>query len=302
MRIRPRPSAAASDEARRLLRAQARVVDTRTHAWLNRTSDRNALHDARVALRRLRVLVRAFRAVLGPLATRRVRRQLREAFKATSELRDLDVFAAWLATLPTSRATRHLEAVAAAEARVRVLEASGLMRSAWRRARRRLLSAEKVVAATGRGATPHFGTAAARALRAEIRVLNAGVARCDPIRAAGDVHQTRIATKRLRYLVEALSEGLSDARRVAEWCRAFQDLAGEWRDARATVVRVRACPPLPGRSVVVERVAVRRRAALNDLRQFVADDGAWQIARRDALAISRRYALGSRPPGTSGVR
>lgn len=292
MRTRPRPSAEAADEARRLLRAQARVVDIRTRAWLRRTSDRDALHDARVAIRRLRVLVRGFRSDLGRLATKRVRRRLREAFKASSELRDVDVFAAWLVTLPPSRATRHLQAVADAEARALAQAASERVKKAWHCARKRLRSADGRLDSE-RTSSRRFGTSAARALRAEVRVVDRGVACCDPIRSAGDLHQTRIATKRLRYLVEALSERAPDARRIVEWCRAFQDLAGEWRDARAAAVRVRACPPLAGRHAIVGRLAVRRRAALNELRRFVADAGAWRIARRDALAISRRYASGA---------
>jgi CHAD domain-containing protein len=296
MNARPRPSDDAFTGARRLVRAQARAADARAAAWLERSSDREALHDARTALRRLRVLVRSFQIDLGPLAKKGVRRRLRGAFKASSALRDLDVFTAWLVTLPSSRATRHLIAASDAEARERTPGVREQTRASWKEAHRRLRSRRKAEQGD-RGAARHLGTAAARAVRAEVRAVESGMVRFDPLHAADEVHETRIAAKRLRYLIEALSGRSPDSRRVVEWCRAFQDLVGEWRDATLASGRVDACPRLAGKDVLVRRLADRRRRSLHELRRFVADGGAWQVARRDALAIARRYALGSRLPG-----
>jgi CHAD domain-containing protein len=297
MRARPRPDADAFVEARRLVRAQARVVDARAQAWGERPGDRDALHDTRTALRRLRVLVRSFRIDLGSLARKGVRRRLREAFKASSSARDLDVFAAWVVTLPASAATRHLVSVSDADARKAAPDVQKEMRAFWHGARRRLRSA-RTRASGGRPVPRRFGAAAARAVRAELREVETGLAEFDPVRAAAAAHETRIAAKRLRYLLEALSGRSPDSHRVVEWCRAFQDLVGEWRDATLASGRVRACPPVSGRETVIGRAAERQRRSLEDLRRFVDDRGAWQIARRDALAIARRYALGSRTSGS----
>lgn len=297
MRARPRPGAGAFVEARRLVRAQVRVVDARAQAWAERPGDRDALHDTRTALRRLRVLVRCFRTDLGLLARKGVRRRLREAFKASSSVRDLDVFAAWIVTLSPSAATRHLVSVSDAAARKAAPEVQKKMRASWNGARRRLRSARTTEPA-GRRAPRRFGAAAARAVRVEVRAVETGLAHFDPVRAAGAAHETRIAAKRLRYLLEALSGRSPDSHRVVEWCRAFQDLVGEWRDAMLASGRVRACPAMSGKETLVARAAERRRRSLEDLRRFVDDGGAWQIARRDALAIARRYALGSRTSGS----
>jgi CHAD domain-containing protein len=296
MSARPSPSAQAFTEARRLVRGQARVVDARAKAWARRTGDRDALHDARTALRRLRVLVRSFQVELGRLARKGVRRRLRDAFKASSSLRDLDVFTAWLVTLPVSVATRRLLKAADADAKERAPDVGAQMLTAWRDARRRLRSGRNDERSP-RGPSRPFGAAAARAVRVEVRAVGVGLARFDPVNAAVEAHETRIAAKRLRYLLEALSARSPDSHRVVEWCRAFQDLVGEWRDATLASARVRACPAVAGRDALLRRVSERRRKALVELRRFVADDGAWAIARRDALAIARRYALGSRTPG-----
>jgi CHAD domain-containing protein len=293
MSARPQLSIEAAVEARRLVRAQVRVVDARIASWAERSDDRNALHAARTALRRLRVLVRSFRQDLGPLAGKGVRRRLREAFKASSSLRDLDVFTAWIVTLPSSRATRALVAACDVEARSRTPGVKRQVRASWRGARRRLRPERRATPAGPR--TPRlFGAVAARAIRTEVRAVGIGLGRFDLVHSARDEHQARIAAKRLRYVIEALTGRSPDSSHVVEWCRAFQDLVGESRDAILAAKRVRVCPAVAGRDVVLKRIADRRRLARAELRRFVADTGAWQIARRDALAIARRYASGSR--------
>jgi CHAD domain-containing protein len=60
------------------------------------------------------------------------------------------------------------------------------------------------------------------------------------------VHQLRIAAKRLRYLIEALSQmGYGDAVRAVEWLKVTQDRLGELHDIEAfgeEIVRVAARP------------------------------------------------------------
>lgn len=297
MGTRLRLQSDATTEARRLVRAQARVADARIATWVRRVGDDEALHGARTALRRLRVLVRGFRRELGPMARRGIRKRLRDASRATSGLRDLDVFVDWVATLPASSSVRHLLAAADADAAALAGVASRSMRQLWPEARRRLRAAKK------RPRHPRAcGSAAAAALRREIATVDGGLAAFDPITDPAAAHRTRIAAKRARYLVEALAARSPDTRRLVEWCRAFQDLVGEWRDASLATSRVRKSPQMSGRTVVLRRLSERRRQARADMRRFVADRRAWQIARRDGLAIARRYALGSRRLSRAGAR
>jgi len=294
MTAQARPTADAFAEARRLVRAQARVVDARVEAWFERPDDRKALHGARTSMRRLRVLMLSFRTELGPLSKKKVRRRLREAFRASSALRDLDVFVDWLRTLPPSGAIGHLVAAAEAESRELTPTVRDVMRTSWRDVRRRLRSPLKAGRTTQRSTTRSFGAAAARAARAEVRAIEKGLAHMDPVSARDDVHETRIVAKRLRYLVEALAGKSPESHRVVKWCRTFQDVVGEWRDATLASGRVRACPPIAGRPMVMRRLADRRRRALSNLRCFVADKVAWRVARREALALAQQFASRSR--------
>jgi CHAD domain-containing protein len=79
--------------------ARAYLDDARRAApGLGSRPDPDALHDFRVALRRLRGLLRAYRAPLGPRISKRLRRRLTDVADATGAGRDADVMLVWIAT------------------------------------------------------------------------------------------------------------------------------------------------------------------------------------------------------------
>ena len=60
------------------------------------STDPEALHDYRVALRRLRSCLRSYRKELRATVTRKSRRQLRRLARGTNRSRDLEVHLEWL--------------------------------------------------------------------------------------------------------------------------------------------------------------------------------------------------------------
>src|SRR6185436_16839036 len=58
--------------------------------------DAEALHDLRVALRRLRSCLRAYDAILGPAIPKRLQRRMRKLAKRTGPGRDAEVRLKWL--------------------------------------------------------------------------------------------------------------------------------------------------------------------------------------------------------------
>ncbi|HLG06148.1 MAG TPA: CHAD domain-containing protein, partial [Gemmatimonadales bacterium] len=68
----------------------------RNGRFLPSAEDPEAVHNYRVALRRLRTLLRAFRPWLPSIAPG-VRRRLRRLMRGTSEPRNLEVLLAWVA-------------------------------------------------------------------------------------------------------------------------------------------------------------------------------------------------------------
>lgn len=219
---------------------------------------------------------------------------MRAAFRATSGIRDRDVFVAWLLTLPSSRASRRLQQEAETQARARAAEAGERLSRQWQDIRQKLAAPKRKLTRPARRRS--FGAAVAAAIREEVQEVDRGLAALDGPQTTAAIHALRIAAKRLRYLLESLAGRSPDTRRSVEWCRAFQDLVGDWRDALLATRRARGCPMLPGRDQLIERLTDRRRRTRAELRRFVADRGAWTIARRDALTVCHRYrVLGARP-------
>ena len=209
-----------------------------------RGHDAEALHDFRVALRRLRSQLRAYAPLLPRAAAPRIRRRLRKLARATSEARDLEVQVAWLGRQRAAVGPRNEEALddllgglsRRARRSTRKLQKRAARRFA--RLRRQLLrrladDEERAQVAGGWGS---FRTAAAQRILVEVGLLSRHAV---AIASAGDqahTHKARIAAKRLRYLVEPLRDsGLREVGVAAEALvlrlRQLQDLLGELHDA-----------------------------------------------------------------------
>lgn len=280
---RPDLDRAAADEAVRLVAAHARRVRRRARVWRDAPDDRDALHALRTALRCLRALLRAFRPVLGGVASRGIRRRLRLASRATSALRDLDVFADWVAAqtgVPHHRRLRRRirEATAAA-----VADAVPAFLAAWGDADHRLRRALRAPSRIGRVATAadrraRFAVALRRAVQRERVTLRAGLATFDPVHRPAAVHALRIAAKRLRHVLDAAAPRTADVRHTVTWCRMLQDRAGAWRDAHVATAFLRRWRDEPAATALRRPHRHRLRERRLALVAFAADRRAWRAA------------------------
>jgi CHAD domain-containing protein len=185
------------------------------------------LHDFRTSLRRLRVVLSAYRDVLGPAGARPLREGLRKLSHLTSPARDAQVWSAWLKRhgAPceiTRRLIIHLGAVAE-HCRQEFLD-QGLpgFKSAARELELRL---DKV-----KPGKSSFHEAARHAIRAAAKRLDR---RMEPVRKRGtpvQMHLARIRIKRLRYLLEPFSRSDSEVRKLVRQLRELQDRFGELHD------------------------------------------------------------------------
>lgn len=202
-------------------------------AKLKRQGDVKALHAFRVAIRRLRSLLSAYRPWLGKVAGRKVRRSLRDLTRATNDARDSDVALAWLASVRSQLAREDRAGVdwfrrrLVASRRSAQRGTSAKLRSdftdAARRVRKRLNSGQAQ-------RSPGYAAAFLELLDAEVAAL---CARFSAIAAANDeaaVHKARIQVKRLRYLVEPLRNELDEARAAVRPLKKFQTVLGELHD------------------------------------------------------------------------
>jgi len=208
-----------------------------------RRDEPDAVHQMRVATRRLRSTLQTFPAVLPASATRQLRAELKWLGTVLGEARDIEVLTGYLrrglASAPTefvigpaqARIVAHY-APREAVARAAVLQVLDSRRYfAMLDELDRLLHQPPLTAAAAEPAQA-LGDAVARAYQRTRRRMRR--ARRAPAGPARDValHETRKAAKRARYAAEATQQVFGrSARRFASGMKTVQSLLGDHQDA-----------------------------------------------------------------------
>jgi inorganic triphosphatase YgiF len=236
--------------------------------------DPEYLHQARVAMRRLRTALRVFRDVLGRGFAKRIEAELRAVAQATGPARDWDVLAtrtlpALLATHTNAAESRAITARVAAQRGAARDEMRGVLRSP--RHARLLLALARRLTQGARGRAAHapldeFSAASARTRHRKLVSRARDIGRLD----ATERHRLRVEAKRVRYAIEALAPMLP-AKRVKAYLKAIaalQDDLGEANDAVVAVARLAEIgmpealvARVRGRLQARERAAARRMRA-----------------------------------------
>jgi CHAD domain-containing protein/CYTH domain-containing protein len=216
-------------------------------ARLDDDDDADALHDFRVAVRRLRSWLRAVRPCMGDGVPAKRRRQLRRVARRTGGARDTQVYLAWLHDRPDLRRGRRAVGVRWLVDRLeregedgdasRVADAARL----FDRLHEPLADALATYTITCRVDSPRppiMAAALAPLVRDHAGSLRQRLA---ALRTADDdaaVHGARIAGKRLRYLLEPFAERVEGAPELVERLRTLQGLLGDVHDAHELAARV----------------------------------------------------------------
>jgi len=203
-------------------------------------SDAEALHDFRVALRRLRSLVRAHRAALASAVSKKQARRLRRVARATGASRDAEVHLAWLArerdALPPEERSGAQWLMDRVERQRRKAEPA-LRRAVTRdfagvsaKLAPRLGSYESTVHLDGSSAEPTYAQVTAGLILQHADELEAHLALVRSAADADEAHRARIVGKRLRYLVEPIEKEVDGAKAAVGRLRTLQDALGELHD------------------------------------------------------------------------
>lgn len=234
------PSPAFADPAKRAARVVALSLlrdVTAARGRLDDRSDDKALHDFRVALRRLRTWLRAFRPVLRDTLRGKVVRRLSDIADATGASRDLEVRIEWLdrarhqlrgeerkgATWLVKR-LRQEKVTCDAELR-RVLD------DRFDKTARRVEKAMSRYEARVDG-EPSFEECAGEIVNRHLDAFSAAIAGISSVNDRGPAHAARIAAKRLRYVLEIVAPSDSDRARALASLEELQDRLGELHDAQ----------------------------------------------------------------------
>lgn len=210
--------------------------------------DPEALHDTRVALRRLRSTLRAYREVLGSSPPKKRKRALSDLARATGDARDAEVQLAWASSLAMSAGAeqegqRHLVAL------LEQKKNAGYAAIAQGTVPALLDLLPKLRSDLSHYAMSHvvFEEPDAHAFRRLLgRLLLAEVMELDRcLRAVsgpeGEVlaHEGRIHGKRIRYLLEPFKESLEGAAHAIKALRGLQELLGNLNDLAVRTDSVR---------------------------------------------------------------
>lgn len=229
-----------ADEAARLI-ALAQLDGARAaRRRLADLDDGEALHDFRVALRRLRSTIRSLRPHLEARVPRKWRRRLRDLARATTDARDAEVQIAWIRErrneLPRGRRAGLPWLLAGLAARrdrvydeIRRDTASEFDRLDVR-LRRSLTTARAL-----RPAAPAFGDVLSGLVREHATELARELGLVRSAEDQAESHAARIQTKRLRYLLEPLAGDLPQVAAIVDRLKRLQDVLGELHDVHVLI-------------------------------------------------------------------
>ncbi|HEB81038.1 MAG TPA: CHAD domain-containing protein, partial [Chromatiales bacterium] len=220
---------------------------------LRRGADAEALHDFRVALRRLRGCLQAYAPWLKP--GRKLTRRLRRLARTTNAARDAEVGLEWVRDrLPTLEpreqpGARWLAAYLEARRTRGYRRARTCIVRCWTRLEPRLR--ERLAAGATRTCTESFAAVSgalilthADALERALATLNAGA-------HDRQAHRARIRGKHLRYLLEpfcarvpgGIPAGVPGAAETVAALKSLQDELGDLQDTRALLDMLHVAAP-----------------------------------------------------------
>lgn len=199
---------------------------------VERGDDPEAVHDLRVAIRRLRSILKPVRRVYGKGAVDAVRNALKGVADATGELRDEEVLTQLVAdlTLPPEWSEARASWLAARAPRLPELRARLL---ASLRSGDALLAAAALASLLDRPVQPRRDRQREMFALKAVNKARAAVDRLSEVSIENEagLHQLRILYKRLRYLVEAFEGALPPAQAsMAKSSARYQKWLGDIHD------------------------------------------------------------------------
>lgn len=296
-----------------------------------RRTDPEALHDFRVALRRLRSWLRAYRADIQDSVGAKTVRRLGELARATTDSRDIEVHIEWIveqqkAMTPAQRpGARWLLTTLRGEkkrfdASLRETLSADFMEVS---ARLRKNLARYAVAVWDQEVGDRWAVTAAGQVRDGFMRLRNDLAAIEDVDDDARSHRARIAGKKLRYLIEPFASAIALGPESVEHLKRLQDLLGSMHDAHvfSRVVRRHARsvgPPRGKRAKRDPRKGLRALAGRLEERRSEAwttftsewienelgtlSEGVHAIVRHlletggEGVEIERKYLLRKLPP------
>lgn len=250
----------------------SKIVVPKLDAWLDdlagaiprviEDTDSEAVHDLRVAMRRIRSLLRVVRPVFGEFYVNRIRGDMKQVAAATGSLRDEEVLSETIAALDLTEEVRSAVGPWLAERterekalRTSVIEL--LSSGALEEPQAHLRALLRLPLLPGRDKDARaFARKVVFKAHEQVEVLRSG-----EVTNGVAMHELRIAYKRLRYSVEALTPALSpELRAWGQVAVKFQKVLGNLhdQDVAVDIVKTTKVMPVAVRDAVLAALADKR--------------------------------------------
>jgi CHAD domain-containing protein len=215
-----------------------------------RGDDPDAIHDIRVASRRLQQVLDLLYPTPSPAEIRKLRRRIRRSRRALGEVRNCDVQLARVDRILASKRATRREIWEAVRHYLLQRRAKNFEKSARKLSRLNLavfyVRLKDVLAPNDNDRPLHgdrhhqdpraqrseeFHQRVSESLERVWRAFDAQVGQSHRDPQAGVIHAVRIAAKRLRYLIEVIHEfGVPGSKNALAWLRGLQEHLGNWHD------------------------------------------------------------------------
>lgn len=269
------------------LRDAARAGDTVGH------DDDDALHDFRVAVRRLRSWLRAWERWLADSVSRKIVRRIRTIARATGPARDITVHLAWLEEQrPELRGRnrvglRHLIETLASRRDDALSEAADAARdfeALHDKLSEQLNTYRLTVVPTKAHDGESFAAAFADLVRQHAETLRRRLASVHDFADRTEAHRARIAAKKLRYLIEPMACEGDESGALVDCLKELQDVFGDLNDVHVFAEEIAEASEKAGAAQArrVAEAALEEDSAERVRRARAADPGP------GLLAVARR--------------
>jgi CHAD domain-containing protein len=251
----------ADEGARRLALAHLDAAGA-ARSRLATSADPEALHDYRVALRRLRSCLRSYRPELRSTVSPKNRRRLTRLARATNQSRDLEVHLEWLAVQETTAGHLERPGILWLGGRLKEIQRcerekmhavdERLFPRLYERLRHQLLHYPLTVRLDSPAEPPTTASATARHMERAVRRLERRLQWIRSETGEAEIHRARIAAKHLRYLLEPFAPDLPGGDALIARLKALQDAFGDVHDTHVFLPTLRSALAETGHDLRLE--------------------------------------------------
>ena len=291
------------DRAARIIALDLLQAAAKQRGRLGNKRNTEALHDFRVAVRRLRSWLRAFDQWLDDSVPRKAPRRLKKAARATNASRDADVRLLWLReqrqTINSAERpgltwiVKRISEDRAESFDADVKQGARSFDKANRQLDRKLREYRVRIEDGGENSAQSFDVVLGRLMRDHADDLSRRIGAIHTMGNARPIHEARISAKRLRYLIDPVAGLVPGAKELVDELGKLQDAFGDSHDASlfadeldslSADEEAKDARRSPGLTALSQRLKAHSEKMFSEVKHWLDGDARQLLDRVDIIA------------------